>query len=244
MKTGVFDSKKIFHEIPFYEIQGLMSEISKKAIELKPEYKKTFEKYKKNITRFSKELEFVLHELGWYIYDPFCHGEDEVLFSNGKRTYLASVSYIMKPDFDRKNIADDTIGYPLLTDEIVGYDRELNYKNIDEGVVDSNGYVDCKFAGGLEELAEIELLHELIQNKAEYENYINTNHEYNSKLEYLTNKPNTMVARKQNDGTISLLFVSENDGVVKEFVDRLKEEEKISELIPIVGEESIKTKTA
>lgn len=244
MKTGVFDSKKEFHEIPFYEIQGLMSEISKKATELKPGLKERFEEYDKKITRFSKELEFVLHELGWYLYDPFCLGKDEVLFSNGKRMYLASTSFIMQPDFDRKTITGETTGYPILTDEVVGYDSSFNYKNIDEGIVDENGYVDCRFAGGLEELAEIELLHELIKNQMEYENYINTIHEYNSKLEYITNKPNVIAAKKQDDGSISLYFVSENTGAVKEFIDKLKNEEKLSELIPITLEKNGKTKTA
>ena len=47
MKTGVFDSKLNFHELPFYEIEGLCDTIVKTAIEKSEELKKKYEKKKK-----------------------------------------------------------------------------------------------------------------------------------------------------------------------------------------------------
>lgn len=237
MKTGVLDSRLKFHELPFYEIQGLMKVIVETATKKSKKYSEIYSEYKKNITRFSPELEFCLHELGWMIYDPFLQGNDEVLFSNGNRCYLASREYILKEGFDRHSINVD-LGYPMLTDEIVKYDASMNIENMDEGIIDTKGYVDAGFTDSLDTLAEIEVMEETISDKNAYLEYINSKDMYPTKLEYVTSKKNVISAKKLEDGTITLQFVSENDGVVQDFIERAKSENKIAELIPMTQEEN------
>ncbi len=234
---GVLDSRLEFHALPFYEIQGLMKSIVKTATSKSKKYQEIYEKYQKSITRFSPELEFCLHELGWMICDPFLQGNDEVLFSNGNRCYLASKEYVLREGFDRHSINVD-LGYPILTDENVKYDRSMNIENMNEGIIDSKGYVDAGFTDSLDTLAEIELMEETTSDKKAYLDYMNSKDVYATKLEYLTSKKNVISAKKLEDGTITIQFVSENDGVVQEFIDRAKSENKIAELIPITQEEN------
>lgn len=236
MKTGVLDSRLEFHELPFYEIQGLMQNIVETATKKSKKYQKIYSDYKKKITRFSPELEFCLHELGWMIYDPFLQGNDEVLFSNGSRCYLASKDYVLQKGFDRHRVNSD-LGYPILTDEFVKYDPHLNISNIDEGIIDSKGYVDAGFTDSLDTLAEIEVMEETIRDKNMYLDYLRSKDTYNTKLEYITSKKNVISARKLEDGSITLQYVSENDGLVEDFINRAKQENKIAELIPITQEE-------
>lgn len=237
MKTGVLDSRLEFHELPFYEIQGLMKNIVETATKKSKKYQEIYSEYKKNITRFSPELEFCLHELGWMLYDPFLQGNDEVLFSNGQRCYLASREYVLKEGFDRHSINVD-LGYPMLTDENVKYDANMNIENMDEGIIDSKGYVDAGFTDSLDTLAEIEVMEETISNKEAYLDYLDSKDTYDTKLDYITSKKNVISAKRLEDGTITLQYVSENDGVVQDFIDRAKSEDKIAELIPMTQEEN------
>lgn len=237
MKTGVLDSRLEFHELPFYEIRGLMKNIVETATKKSKKYQEIYSEYKKNITRFSPELEFCLHELGWMLYDPFLQGNDEVLFSNGQRCYLASREYVLKEGFDRHSINVD-LGYPMLTDENVKYDANMNIENMDEGIIDSKGYVDAGFTDSLDTLAEIEVMEETISNKEAYLDYLDSKDTYDTKLDYITSKKNVISAKRLEDGTITLQYVSENDGVVQDFIDRAKSEDKIAELIPMTQEEN------
>ncbi len=237
MKTGVFDSKLNFHELPFYEIEGLCDTIVKTAIEKSEELKMKYEKYKKNITRFSASFEFCLHELGWMLYDPFEIGNDEVLFSNGERCYIASVKFIKKEGFDRKKINYPEVGYPRLDDNTIGYDPNISITSINEGIVDEYGYVDSKFTDSIDTLAEIEVMFENMKSEASYLEYLRQKAFYPSKLEYITSRPNTISAKKLADGNISLQFVSENTGKVENFINRLREQDMLAEYIPIKGNE-------
>lgn len=237
MKTGVLDSRLEFHELPFYEIQGLTKNIVETATKKSKKYQEIYSEYKKNITRFSPELEFCLHELGWMLYDPFLQGNDEVLFSNGNRCYLASREYVLKEGFDRHSINVD-LGYPMLTDDNVKYDASMNIDNMEEGIIDSKGYVDAGFTDSLDTLAEIEVMQETISDKNAYLEYINSKEMYDTKLDYITSKKNVISAKKLEDGTITVQYVSENDGVVQDFIDRAKSENRIAELIPMTQEEN------
>lgn len=249
---GVYDTNKKFHKLDFYKMQGLFEEMTKAACNASPEMKDKFEKeYKSKITRFSCELEFCLHELGWMIYNPFCEKVDEnqtidpsnlkgnVLFSNGKRTYISSVGYVMKSDFDRKSIDVEETGFPKLTDEYVGYDSDLkNYEAMDGGIIDEQGYVSSFFLPSMEDLATLELLHKMVGDKETYEDYMMHKDEYANNLDYLTSKKNVIAIKKLNDGSCTLEYVSENDGKVQKFIDELKEENRIAEFVPLVVEEN------
>lgn len=249
---GVYDTNKKFHKLDFYKMQGLFEEMTKAACNASPEMKKLYEKeYKGKITRFSSELEFCLHELGWMIYNPFCEQVDEgpsfdpehpkgnVLFSNGKRTYISSGGYIMKPDFDRKSIDVEETGFPKLTDEYVGYDANLkDYDAMNAGIIDEQGYVSSFFLPSMEELATLELLHKMIKDKETYEDYMLHKDEFANALDYLTSQKNVIAIKKLNDGSCTLEYVSENDGKVQQFIDELKAKDKIAEFVPLVVEEN------
>lgn len=238
MKMGVIDTKGDFHELPFYEIQGLCGEIVNTAISKNEEYKNKFEEYKNKITRFSPEFEFCIHELGWYLYDPFCLGNDEVLFSNGNRCYIAPMDFVNKEGFNRHDVKNEDKGYPVLTDENVKYDSTLKNDSLyEEGIVDERGYVSASFVPNIETLAEIELMTSMIGSKEVYLDYMRFKNAYSSKLEYLTSKKNVISVKRLEDGTFTLQFVSGNDGIVGEFIQRLNNEEKIAELDPMLGNE-------
>ena len=237
MKTGMLDSRLEMHELPFYEIEGLCNAIVETAVKKSEDYRAKFEEYKRKITRFSPAFEFCLHELGWMLYDPFCLGNEEVLFSNGKRFYVASVDYVKKEGFNRTDINNDSVGYPRLEDKVVGYDRAINDDAINEGIVDSRGYVDVGFTDSLYTLAEIEVMNENIGNKESYEDFLKNRDNFETTLDYLTSKPNVIAAKKLADGTICLRFVSENDGLVQDFIDRIQGEGKLAEFIPVVKDE-------
>lgn len=244
MKTGVLDNRLGFHELPFYEIEGLCNEIVKTAVSKSEKYKELYEEYKKNITRFSPAFEFCIHELGWMLYDPFCLGNDEVLFSNGKHCYVASTSYIEKPDFDRHSVDNPEVGYPTLTDAAIGYDPEIKTDSINEGIVDELGYVDSGFANSLDTLAEIEVMFSMMKDKNAYEEYIQNKDLYTTKLDYITSKKNVISAKKLEDGSVSIGFVSENDGKVQDFIERLREEDKLADYIPLVANTETSLKVA
>lgn len=238
MKTGVIDSRGEFHELPFYEIQGLCEKVAQTAAELVPGHKYDLEDMGKEYTRFSKELEFCLHKLGWYLYDPFLEGKDQVLISNGERCYLCSMEFVKKEGFRRESITNTKIGFPALTDKNVGYDKTLNPDSVKtEGIVDAKGYVDSEFAGSLESLAEIELMHELIADKDAYEEYMKNRDMYENALSYLTSRENVIAAKKVGD-KISLSYVSDNDGVVANFIEKLDVTDRLAELTPIVANTS------
>lgn len=237
MKTGMFDSKMNFHELPFYEIEGLCRTIAEKSSELNEEYKARYEEYKTKITRFSPAFEFCLHELGWMLYDPFSIGEDEVLFSNGERCYVTSLEYVKTPGFKRASINEPNFGYPRLEDSAIGYDPNISITSINNGIVDERGYVDSGFADSIDVLADIEVMMENIKSEESYGTYMESRYLYPSKLEYLTSKPNTMKAEKLPDGNISLQFVSENNGKVQNFIERLKNADMLAEYIPIKASE-------
>lgn len=237
MKTGMYDSKLGFHNLPFYEIEGLCEAIANKSSELSEEYKAKYEEYKKNITRFSPSFEFCLHELGWMLYDPFSLGEEEVLFSNGNRCYITSLDFVSKPGFDRKSINEENFGYPRLEDRTIGYDPNISITSINKGIVDERGYVDSNFADSIDILADIEVMMENMKSEEAYNEYLESRVHYPSKLEYLTSRPNRMKAEKLPDGNISLEFVSENDGKVQDFIDRLKNADMLAEYIPIKANE-------
>lgn len=237
MKTGMLDSKLNFHEIPFYEIEGLCEKIASKSSELSYEYKAKYDEYKANITRFSSAFEFCLHELGWMLYDPFSLGKDEVLFSNGSRCYIASLKYVKTPGFDRKSINEEEFGYPRLYDREIGYDPNISITSINNGIVDEKGYVDSAFTDSIDVLADIEVMMENIRSEESYNEYMASRLLYPSKLEYLTSRKNTMKAEKLPDGNISLQFVSENDGKVLNFIERLKKTDMLAEYVPIKANE-------
>lgn len=238
--TGVFDSKGNFRELYFYKMQELFEVMTKAAIDVSPELKEKYEnEYKSKITRFSSELEFCLHELGWMILDPFCQGEKTVLFSNGHRSYVASTDYIKAPNFDRKSIDNNETGFPILTDEYVSYDPELkDYDKMDGGIIDEQGYVSSFFMPSMEDLATLELMHKMIRDEKAYIDYLMHKHEFPSALEYLTSKKNVIAIKKLNDGSCTLEFVSENDGKVQDFIKKLESEGHIAEFVPLVAEEN------
>lgn len=244
--TGVFDTDGNFRELYFYKLQGLFEVMTKAAIEASSELKEKYEnEYKNKITRFSSELEFCLHELGWMIRDPFCQGKDEVLFSNGHRSYIASIDYVSSPDFDRKKINNEDMGFPVLTDEYIGYDPDLkDYEAMNGGIIDEQGYVSSFFLPSMEDLATLELMHKMVKDEKTYIDYLMHKDEFPSALEYLTSKKNVIAIKKLNDGSCTLEFVSENDGKVQKFIDKIESEGRIAEFVPLVVEENTGLKVA
>ncbi len=231
MKTGIINSKKEFKELPIYNIQGLMETIVNVAIK-SPKYKEKFEQYQKKVTRFSPELEFCMHELGWMIYDPFLSGKDEVLFSNGNRYLLASWDYINKDSFNRKAI-DVDLGFPILTDENIRYDKNVKTESIRNGFIDSQGYIDVSFASTPNNAADIIVFERLIRDKDAYDKYQASKDLYVDNFSYLTSQKNVIFAKRLEDGNLSLQYVSDNDGKVRDIINRLDKEGIIKEFIPI-----------
>ena len=78
---------------------------------------------------------------------------------------------------------------------------------------------------------------ENMRSEASYLEYLRQKAFYSSKLEYITSRPNTISAKKLDDGNISLQFVSENNGKVENFINRLREQDMLAEYIPIKGNE-------
>ncbi len=78
---------------------------------------------------------------------------------------------------------------------------------------------------------------ENMRSEASYLEYLRQKAFYSSKLEYITSRPNTISAKKLADGNISLQFVSENNGKVENFINRLREQDMLAEYIPIKGNE-------
>lgn len=244
--NGVIDTKREFHELPPYKIEELCKTMVDVAISEDEELKKKYEnEYKKKITRFSCNIEFVLRELGWMIYDPLCLGRDEVLFSNGKRDFIASMDYIRSINYDIRSIVNNKAGFLPLTDELLEYDKDLeNTSNKNTGLVDDRGYISAINMPSLNDLASLSLMNDLMSDKSVYSDYKNHRDEFRSALEYVTSKRNCISIERMDDGKLTLGFVSENDGKVQSFIDRLEYEERIAELHPLVIEEESVRKVA
>lgn len=224
MKHGMVDPKGVLHELAAYEIEGLCKAMMQTAIESDENYRKAYEdKYKNRFTYFSEALEFCVHELGWKLYDPFCLGKEEVLFSNGSRSYVAPLSKLQEPGFDPKKVTATDIGYCVLTDKDVNADRTLtNINYYDDGIVSDRGFVSSSFVNGdLNSLAQVILMHEFIKSKEMYDHYLANRHHYTSQLDYLTSLANVIAIDKQENGKFSIRFVSENDGKVLDFINAL-----------------------
>ena len=232
MKTGLIDSQGRFHEVDYYEIQNLCEVMVQAAINKSPVLRKVFEeKFANKITRFSKELEFCLHILGWMVYDPFALGRDEVLFSNGERSYIASSEVITKPGFDRTKIKNNNLGFPILTDEVVGFDSTLNHiENYNKGIIDERGYVDASFVPTLKSLADIILMHDMIKDKELYEEFTSRGKNNHHPLDFLTARKNVIAIKKLDNGKYMMHFADENDGRVLEFIDKMEIEDRIEKL--------------
>lgn len=238
--NGVIDTKREFHELPPYKIEELCKVMVGIAISEDDELNNKYEnEYKNKMTRFSCNIEFVLRELGWMIYDPLCVGRDEVLFSNGKRSFIASMDYIRSINYDIRSIVNNKAGFLPLTDELLEYDRELKHTDDkNTGLIDNRGYISVTNIPSLNDLASLSLMYDLMSDEEVYKDYKEHRHEYASSLEYVTSKKNSISIERMDDGKITLGFVSENDGIVKDFIDRLEEEGKVAELKPLVQEET------
>lgn len=246
MKTGMYDVKGDFHQIDFYRVQDLCRAMVEVATSKDTKLRMDFEEhYLNKITRFSPEFEYCIHCLGWQLYDPLCLGRDEVLFSNGKRSYIASLDYVSKPGFNRLRVKNDDTGFPILTDEAIGYKASLNdLDGIEEGIVDERGYVDASFASSLTHLAALELMFDMMCDEQAYKEYMMFQQisKQNgtvppSALQILTGKKNVIAVKKREDETYGLSFVSENDGVVQDFIDALTASGKLANMLPEMKDE-------
>lgn len=244
--NGVIDTKREFHELPFYKIKELCEVMVKTAVledaALKDKYDN---EYKNKITRFSCDIEFVIRELGWMIYDPLCLGRDEVLFSNGERSFIASMDYIRSINYDIRSIVNNKAGFLPLTDELLAYDKSLSdTSNKGTGIVDERGYISSDRMPSLNDLASLSLMYDLMSDEEIYKDYLEHRHEFPTSLEYVTSKPNVISLERMDDGKLTLGFVSENDGIVGSFIERLEKEGRIAELKPLVQEERESLKVA
>lgn len=174
---------------PFYELQNVCEVMLNKALE-DDTYRKIYEeKYEGKITKFSCAIEFCLHELGLVISDPLNLEKNEVMFSNGKRSYIASKELIEKSDFNRHNIKEENIGFPILTDDAIKLDRTLDdTSEITNGLIDEDSYMNPLVIGSKEEFARIYLMHRMASNEELYNEYKNHIREYKSVLEFLIKK--------------------------------------------------------
>ena len=214
------------HELEFYDIQGLAERlVGAMDNETLKDYFET--NFKDKMTRVSPEFEFLIHKLGWMLKDPFNTGEDEYLFSNGSRAYIVSDDYINQEGFDRFAVQDDTVGFPILTDEALGYvPAPVKIGYVGTGILDEKGYVSASVISDPELLAQVLMMHEMINNKELYEEYTSEETEelYDSVEEYLKARPNIVATKKEANGKISLNYVSENTGTVKDTLDALAAE--------------------
>lgn len=243
--TGMIDNKGEFHEINFYNIQGLCEAMTDAAINndelLCQDYEENF---KKKLTRFSPEFEFCLHRLGWKLYDPFCLGGKDVLTSNGEVSFLSLAETVVNPEFDRYAVKNPRSSYPKLTDELLGYQADLKtLTEMETGLVDEKGYIRASETVGLNNLARLTWMFKMMNSKEAYEYYMEHRHEYESSLDFYADYKNEVVVKNLRNGTYSLRFASENDGEVKEFVERLEREGKIAEMpIAVATTQSLMTK--
>ena len=228
------------HELEFYDIQGLAERLVKTAKDNET-LKEYFDvNFGSKISRVSPEFEFLLHKLGWMLKDPFNLGEDEWLFSNGKRAYVVSEDYINQEGFDRFAVQDESVGFPILTDEVLGYvPAPVKIGYIGTGILDEKGYVSANVIDDPELLAQVLMMHEMFKNKELYDEYTSEETEelYDSVEEYLKARPNIVATKKEPTGKISLNYVSENTGTVKDTLDALAAEDLI-EVGEIVEEKS------
>ena len=224
MKSGLIDPQGNMHVIDFYEIQGLCSVMVNKAINESEMVRRDYEtNFKNKMTRFSPEFEDCINRLGWMLYDPFCLGNDEVLFSNGKRSFVASLDYISKPGFNRYAIDNDKAGFPILTDETVGYDKDLkDASKYTTGIVDLEGYVSADFVPSLESLAEIELMQAMLKDQVTYDKYLEAKKEGKKPLEFLIGQRDCIAISKNASGKFVLSYAEENVGKVADFIKDLE----------------------
>lgn len=235
MKCGIYNSDFIFQEVNTYDIKSLCKSIVNKITSQDYQMKLLFYEYQKNITRFDPNFEFCLHELGLCVLDPLGTGKDQILLSHNKHTYLLQSNPFndsYKPKdfnlFDSKT--DIIIDYPTLTDKNVGYrDNFQDMSNITEGIADSYGYVDSFFVRGIDNLAKIELIDEMLGNKNYYDEDVYLLKHNIKPLEILTNRSNCISIKRNPDGKFSIEFLSENTGKLKEFIDNLSNNNLISD---------------
>lgn len=234
MKSGIYNNLGEFLEIDLYDVSRLCKSIVKKITEKNYSYKLLFYEYEKNITRFSPEFEFCLHELGMCLYDPLCTGKDQILFSKDKHAYLLAHNPFNEEyrpkDF---NIEDSRVevllDFPELTDKNVGY--QPNFENINiisEGIIDNKGYVDSSFSHGIKNLAKIELINELITDKNFYDNAIYKLMNKVPAINILTDRPNCLSITRNPDGKYSLEYLSDNNGKIERFIEDLKDNNLLS----------------
>ncbi len=236
--TGVIDTKGKFHQLYFYKIEELCQVLTRKAIDENLELRKKYNaEYHGKITRFSKDVLFCLHELGWMIYDPFSLGREEVLFSNGKRDYIASLDYVQQPGFNRFEVDNEHVGFPLLTDSFIGYKKLDSLDGIEEGIIDEEGYVSSAILPSLNDLATIILMFDMMRDEEVYRDYLENKDIFKTPLEYITSKKNCISIKKLEDETYTISYVTENDGVVKDFIDALIASGKIAGTTPAVLED-------
>ncbi len=236
--TGVIDTKGKFHQLYFYKIEELCQVLTRKAIDENLDLRKKYNKmYHGKITRFSKDILFCLHELGWMIYDPFALGREEVLFSNGERAYIASLDYVQQPGFNRMDINNETVGFPLLTDKFIGYKGLDSLDGIEEGIIDELGYVSSAFLPSLNDLATIILMFDMMKSEEVYRDYLEKRDVLKTPLEYITSKKNCISIKKLEDETYTISYVTENDGAVQDFIDALEASGKLAGATPTVLED-------
>ena len=224
------DPKGKEHELEFYDIQGLAERLVAKIGDDETLKQYFEEDFKGKISRVSPEFEFLIHKLGWMLKDPFNVGEDEYLFSNGKRAYVVSEDYVNQEGFDRFAVNDETVGFPILTDEALGYvPAPVKIGYVGTGILDEKGFVSANVINDPELLAQVLMMHEMIHNKELYEEYTSEETEdlYDSVEEYLKARPNIVATKKEPTGKISLNYVSENTGSVKDTLDALAAEDLI-----------------
>ena len=227
MKMGIIAPDGTFKEMPIYKI-GEMARQAATVAEKNKDYKATLAEYRKNITRFNPEIEFIINELGFMIYDPLLKGKDEVLFSNGERHFIASTAFVTKEGFDRKAIRSEA-GFPVLTDENMHYSNVLDENKIIKGIIDERGYLDFTPVKKLNALAEIILMDKLFDDVFIAEDYMKNKDKYKNALDYVTSKDNTLAIRKEEDGKFNLQYVSDNNEVISSFLKKLESEGKISD---------------
>lgn len=211
-------------EIEFYKIQNLCEVMVDAAINNSRVLRVEFEdEYLSRMTRFSPEFEFCLHRLGWMLYDPYCLGKDEVLFSNGERSYVANSEFVKQEGFNRFAVKNDKVGYARLTDELIKYDDSLNKINdYTVGIVDEEGYVDAGFVSNVVNLADVIVMSKLIQDESFFKEYVRDGKNYANSLLFLLSRKNTLVVRHLSDGKFQMKGDKESTGMIRNFVDKLE----------------------
>ena len=236
MDTGIITPTGVEEKMPLFQIGPYLVGVVRNAIKDDMILNAKYQYMRQCITRFSPEVILALTDLNYKIVAPFAKSVNNVLFSNGGALFMASKNYVCGRYFKPEQLPDSD-GYPIPTDEMIKYDKELaNIDNIQCGIIDNNGYVDSTFLDPVTKvdpgrtsnvlLASLLLMNDMLFYEPLYKDALKNRKKMND-LEYMTSKPNCICIQRDGD-KFNLSYVSDNLGKVGNFIQKLKDQQLIA----------------